>query len=93
MIRPLVIAFLGIPVMVVGLIAWIMPFIPGAPIFFLGLAMVIGWHPAGVRFISYLRTKFKIIFKCIGLNHRTSRTVEEDLFRPEETKVNVKSTD
>ena len=37
-------ALLGIPLMVIGLIGWVMPIIPGAPLFFFGLALTISWH-------------------------------------------------
>ena len=57
MIKNTLIAVLGLPVMILGLIGWILPFIPGAPLFFLGLGMLIGWHPRGSKLITQLKDK------------------------------------
>jgi uncharacterized protein YqgC (DUF456 family) len=59
------IAILGIPVMAIGLVGWIMPVIPGAPLFFVGLAMTIGWHPKGRALVTSMKNRMKYLaLKC-----------------------------
>jgi len=87
MVRTTLIALLGVPIMVLGLVTWILPIVPGAPIFFVGLGMVIGWHPSGERLIASLKERLKRKLSRWGLYYRSSKVIERDLFRPEEAKL------
>jgi len=87
MLKNALIALLGLPIMILGLVAWILPFIPGAPLFFLGLGMLIGWHPAGAKFTAELKEKLKRRLTRWGLYYRSAKTIQKDLFRPEEAKL------
>ena len=51
-------ALLGIPLMAIGLVGWILPFIPGLPLFLLGLALTISWHPKGKAFTDRCTLRF-----------------------------------
>jgi hypothetical protein len=76
------IAILGIPVMAIGLVGWIMPVIPGAPLFFVGLAMTIGWHPKGRALVTRMKNRMKSLALKCGLWSKSSTDLNEDLFKP-----------
>lgn len=78
----IVIALLGIPVMVVGLVGWVMPVIPGAPLFFVGLAMSIGWHPKGRALVVRMKDGLKSLALRCGLWSKSSSELKTDLFKP-----------
>lgn len=78
-------ALLGIPLMVIGLIGWIMPIIPGAPLFFFGLALTISWHPKGRALVERWKQSLKEIAVRWGLRRQSAQQLEEELFRTEAT--------
>ncbi len=76
-------ALLGIPLMVIGLIGWVMPIIPGAPLFFFGLALTISWHPKGRTLVERWKMGFNELAVRWGLRRRSPQQVQAELFRPE----------
>ena len=78
----ILIAILGIPVMAVGLVGWIMPVIPGAPLFFVGLAMTIGWHPKGRALVVRMKDGLKSLALRCGLWSKSPDETRQDLFKP-----------
>lgn len=74
------IALLGVPVMLLGLAGWALPVIPGFPLFLLGLAMMIGWHPRGRALIDRIRQKAREILARYGVVGRKKDELTEDLF-------------
>ena len=80
--RRTIIALLGIPVMVLGLVGWVMPIIPGAPIFLIGLAMCISWHPRGRLAVKKTKTAFKNLATRAGLGPKKKTDLTEELFKP-----------
>ena len=87
MVRTTLTALLGVFIAAVGLLAWIIPIVPGAPIFFIGLGMAIGWHPVGNKLVLSLKAKMKRKLTRWGLYYRSAKVIERDLFRPEEAKL------
>jgi hypothetical protein len=71
--------------MLLGLAGWILPFIPGAPIFFLGLAMCISWHPRGRLAANKAKAACKNLATRIGLWPKRKADLTEELFRPDTT--------
>jgi len=67
--------------MIIGLIGWVMPVIPGAPLFFLGLAMSIGWHPKGQALVSSMKGKLMSLGTKIGLGKRQTANLRDDLLQ------------
>lgn len=76
-------ALLGIPLMVFGLIGWVMPIIPGAPLFFFGLALTISWHPKGRALVERWKVGFKGLAVRWGLRAQSPEQLQAELFRPE----------
>lgn len=74
-------ALLGIPLMIIGLIGWIMPIIPGAPLFFFGLALTISWHPKGRALVERWQQGFKNLATRWGLSRKKSVQLQAELFR------------
>jgi hypothetical protein len=74
-------ALLGIPLMVIGLIGWVMPIIPGAPLFFFGLALTISWHPKGRALVERWKQRLKDLAKRWGLRRKTAKELQNELFR------------
>jgi hypothetical protein len=74
------IAIAGVPVMIIGLIGWILPFIPGAPVFFVGLAMVLIWHPKGAIFVTKCKDKCRCFAAKAGLLRTARRDPVETFF-------------
>lgn len=89
------VALLGIPVMAIGLAGWILPVIPGAPLFFIGLAMTIGWHPKGRALVQKMQQGLKRLAQRCGLWSKSSGDINTELFKPpqstESTKDNVRA--
>jgi hypothetical protein len=81
-------ALLGIPLMVIGLIGWIMPIIPGAPLFFFGLALTISWHPKGRALVERWKQGLKDLAKRWGLRRKTAKELQNELFRDESSPSN-----
>jgi hypothetical protein len=82
--------------MVIGLAGWILPVIPGAPLFFVGLAMTIGWHPKGRALVTRMKDGIKALALKCGLWSKSSADLKEDLFKPStpsETKPDHVRTD
>lgn len=81
--------------MAIGLVGWILPVIPGAPLFFIGLAMTIGWHPKGRAFVQRIQQGLKRLAQRCGLWSKSSGELHADLFKPaessESTKDNVRT--
>ncbi len=75
-------ALLGVPLMAIGLVGWILPFVPGLPLFLLGLAMTISWHPKG----KALTDRCTQWIKERALRHRLMRRgkaeIQAELFCP-----------
>jgi len=78
-------ALLGIPLMVIGLIGWVMPIIPGAPLFFFGLALTISWHPKGRALVERGKHGLKDLAKRWGLRRKSPQELQAELFRDEPT--------
>jgi hypothetical protein len=76
-------ALLGIPLMIIGLIGWVMPIIPGAPLFFFGLALTISWHPKGRALVERWKQGLKELAGRWGLRRQSAQQLQEELFRPE----------
>ena len=76
-------ALLGIPLMIIGLIGWVMPIIPGAPLFFFGLALTISWHPKGRALVERWKQGLKELATRWGLRRQSPQQLQEELFRPE----------
>jgi hypothetical protein len=74
---------LGIPVMVIGLVGWALPFVPGAPLFFIGLAMCVSWHPKGRLAVSKTKSALKSFATRLGLWPKKKTDLTEELFRPD----------
>jgi len=68
--------------MVLGLVGWVMPIIPGAPIFFIGLAMCISWHPRGRLAVNKSNAAFKNLATRAGLWPKKKVNLAEELFKP-----------
>jgi hypothetical protein len=75
-------ALLGIPLMAIGLVGWILPFIPGLPLFLLGLALTISWHPKGKAFTDRCTRWIKERALRHGLMRRNKAEIQADLFSP-----------
>jgi hypothetical protein len=71
--------------MVIGLIGWVMPIIPGAPLFFFGLALTISWHPKGRALVERWKQGLKDLTKRWGLRRKTAKELKDELFRDEPT--------
>lgn len=71
--------------MVIGLIGWVMPVIPGAPLFFVGLAMTIGWHPKGRALVTRMKDSLKGLALRCGLWSKSDSELKADLFKPQES--------
>lgn len=78
-------ALLGIPLMIIGLIGWVMPIIPGAPLFFFGLALTISWHPKGRALVERWKQGLKAVAARCGLRRQSPQQLQDELFRPEPT--------
>jgi uncharacterized membrane protein YbaN (DUF454 family) len=78
-------ALLGIPLMVIGLIGWVMPIIPGAPLFFFGLALTISWHPKGRALVERCQQSLKVLATRWGLRRKTPQQLQAELFRDDPT--------
>ena len=78
-------ALLGIPLMIIGLVGWIMPIIPGAPLFFFGLALTISWHPKGRALVERWKQGLKELAARWGLRRQSAEQLQAELFRPEPT--------
>ena len=78
-------ALLGIPLMIIGLIGWVMPIIPGAPLFFFGLALTISWHPKGRALVERWQQGLKDLATRWGLRRKTSQQLQAELFREDPT--------
>lgn len=78
-------ALLGIPLMIIGLIGWVMPIIPGAPLFFFGLALTISWHPKGRALVERWKQAIKELAARWGFRRQSPQQIQEELFRPEPT--------
>jgi len=76
-------ALLGIPLMIIGLIGWVMPIIPGAPLFFFGLALTISWHPKGKALVERWKQGLKELAARWGLRRKSPQQLQEELFRNE----------
>lgn len=81
--------------MAIGLVGWILPVIPGAPLFFIGLAMTIGWHPKGRALVQRMQKGLKRLAQKCGLWSKSSGEINADLFKTpsnsESTKENVRA--
>jgi uncharacterized membrane protein YbaN (DUF454 family) len=75
-------ALLGIPLMALGLVGWILPFVPGLPLFLLGLALTISWHPKGKALIERCTRWSKDIALRYGLKRRSKAELHAVLFAP-----------
>lgn len=64
--KRMLIAIAGVPVMIIGLVGWILPFMPGAPVFFVGLAMVLIWHPKGATFVNKCKARCHTLAEKAG---------------------------
>jgi len=73
-------ALLGIPLMVIGLIGWVLPIIPGAPLFFFGLALTISWHPKGRALVERWRQGLRDLATRWGLRRKTPQQLQAELF-------------
>jgi hypothetical protein len=78
-------ALLGIPLMIIGLIGWVMPIIPGAPLFFFGLALMISWHPKGRALVERWQQGLKDLVTRWGLRRRSPQELQAELFRTDTT--------
>lgn len=78
-------ALLGIPLMIIGLIGWVMPIIPGAPLFFFGLALMISWHPKGRALVERWQQGLKDLATRWGLQRRSPQELQAELFRTDTT--------
>ena len=66
LLRRILIAGAGAILIILGLIGWIIPIIPGFPLVFVGIPMVIAIHPAvdkaarrwGRRFLDWVRKEW-----------------------------------
>jgi hypothetical protein len=76
-------ALLGIPLMIIGLVGWVMPIIPGAPLFFFGLALSISWHPKGRALVERWKQGLKDLATRWGLRRQSPQQLQDDLFRPD----------
>lgn len=74
-------ALLGIPLMIIGLVGWIMPIIPGAPLFFFGLALSISWHPKGRALVERWKQGLKDLATRWGLRRQSPQQLQDELFR------------
>lgn len=71
--------------MLLGLAGWILPLVPGAPLFFIGLAMCISWHPRGRLAVNKTKAAGKSLATSIGLWPKKKVDLTEELFRPDST--------
>lgn len=71
--------------MLLGLAGWILPLVPGAPLFFIGLGMCISWHPRGRLAVNKTKAAGKSLAMRIGLWPKKKVDLTEELFRPEAT--------
>lgn len=78
-------ALLGIPLMIIGLIGWVMPIIPGAPLFFFGLALTISWHPKGKALVERWKQGLLELAARWGIRRKSPQQLQAELFRPEPT--------
>jgi uncharacterized membrane protein YbaN (DUF454 family) len=74
-------ALLGIPLMIIGLVGWVMPIIPGAPLFFFGLALSISWHPKGRALVERWKQGLKDLATRWGLRRQSPQQLQDELFR------------
>jgi cytochrome b561 len=81
-------ALLGIPLMVIGLIGWVVPIIPGAPLFFFGLALTISWHPKGRALVERWQQGLKDLATRWGLRRKSPQQLQAELFRNEPSAPN-----
>ena len=91
MLRKAFTSILGLMLMVVGLVAWVLPFVPGAPLFLFGLGLTIGWHPYGKKVIDKFNERLKKILTTWNLNFRKDQDIERELFKPEKEKLTLKT--
>lgn len=77
----------GIVVTLVGLVLWILPFVPGAPIFFFGLGLLMAGSPRGramlARWRKSLAAKIKSTRRALRIQSR--KDMIEDYFSGEES--------
>lgn len=73
------IALLGIPVMIAGLVLWFLPIVPGAPIFLIGLAMSIGWHPKGRFLVSRIKEGLRSFARRFGGARKSAAEMKTEL--------------
>lgn len=78
--------------MLLGLVGWVMPIIPGAPIFFIGLAMCISWHPRGRLAVNKTNAAFKNLATRAGLWPKKKTNLTEELFKPSQPEQSVRTT-
>lgn len=71
--KKMLIAIAGVPVMIIGLVGWILPFMPGAPVFFVGLAMVLIWHPKGAIFVNKCKARCHTLAEKAGFVRSENR--------------------
>ncbi|MEY3812304.1 MAG: hypothetical protein RI910_1026 [Verrucomicrobiota bacterium] len=75
-------ALLGVPLMAIGLVGWILPLVPGLPLFLLGLAMTISWHPKGKALTDRCTQWIKERAIRHGLIRRDKAEIQAELFCP-----------
>jgi hypothetical protein len=71
---------LGIVLVIVGFIGWLLPIIPGAPLFFIGLYFCLSWHPKGRVLAKSFETKFKNLAVRLNLWSKSPQDITKKLF-------------
>jgi uncharacterized membrane protein YbaN (DUF454 family) len=70
-------AIAGVFVAIVGVIGWILPFVPGLPLVIIGLSMMATIHPAAHRWCQRLKSKFASSFHKLNAKPQSPAEIRQ----------------